>query len=129
MNVVLFGINDIAVRKIALKLSECMGKVHINAHDKLEQYLLSSINLEKTEREFLKEISKKDAIISVDHDVFISNKNYKIFKKSLKIHVNFNKNNEILNNLNNLLKINSNLSISDKLNIKQIEMLIKENIK
>ena len=118
MNITLFGIDDTAVINLALELSKKLNIKHINATIAFSDYLMSkdkksNKNLEKLEKCFIEKISNfNNVIISIPHDMFISNKNYKFFKNSLKIHVKFNLSVEILKNLDKLLEKYSNLSVA-----------------
>lgn len=118
MNITLFGMDDTAVINLALELSKKLNIKHINATIAFSDYLMSkdkkcNENLEKLEKCFIEKISNfNNVIISIPHDMFISNKNYKFFKNSLKIHVKINLSVEILKNLDKLLEKYSNLSVA-----------------
>ena len=132
MNITLFGIDDTAVINFASQLSKKLNITHINATSAFSDYLMSkdkksNKNLEKLEKSFIEEISNfNNVIISIPHDIFISNKNYKLLKKSLKIHVKFNLNNEILENLDNLLEKYADINISNVNFLNEVVKILKE---
>lgn len=132
MNITLFGIDDTAVINLASQLSNTLNITHINATSAFSDYLMSkdkesNKNLEKLEKSYIEEISNfNNVIISIPHDMFISNKNYKLLKKSLKIHVKFNLNNEILENLDNLLEKYADVTILNDNFMNQAFKILKE---
>lgn len=132
MNITLFGIDDTAVINFASQLSKKLNITYINATSAFSDYLMSkdkksNKNLEKLEKSFIEEISNfNNVIISIPHDMFISNKNYKLLTKSLKIHVKFNLNNEILENLDNLLEKYADINISNVNFLNEVVKILKE---
>lgn len=129
MNIVLFGLDNTAIIDYALILSKHLNLNFINASKAFSNYLMSNslknYNLEKVEQSFLDKLSRlKNVIIALPNDMFISNKNYKFFKKSLKIHIKFEKNDEILQSLDELLKQKSDFSfLSDTKTSKIVQTL------
>lgn len=130
MNIVLFGLDNTAIIDYALILSKHLNLNFINASKAFSNYLMSNslknYNLEKVEQSFLDKLSRlKYVIIALPNDMFISNKNYKFFKKSLKIHIKFEKNDEILQSLDELLKQKSDFSFLSDTKTSEIVQTLK----
>ena len=137
-NVVVFGLDFDAVSIACAKLSQKLNLKYVNISDVFSKKLLSTINqptilvddyLHDKEDLLTLQLSAKDnIIIAMPDDMFLSNQHYKNFKNSLKILILSNKNNAVLNNIENLLIAKADIVLEKDFNLEETIIKIKEKL-
>jgi len=123
-NVVVVSMNKKSAIAIGEQIAKMLSLACIDADNLIEERLLRSIDypldladdiMRNSETNLIKSLSNTDrCVICINDDTFLSNKNFEIFKKSLKILVNIEKNNKLEENLQKLLEKYCDVIINEK---------------
>lgn len=105
MSVVLVGVDDARVKKLAFNLATSLKVSFVDAQETFNQAIIGTVNfpledmnsqLNKKEISLIKKLNAiPNAVIFIPNDMFISNKNYLELKNLFKILVEFSPNDEL----------------------------------
>ena len=111
-NITIVSMDNEQTKNIAQRLAATLNFVYIDASLELEKLLLtdfrSSMFNSDTPAKETKLISylakQNNSVLAIDNEMFLSNENYKQFKKSVTLLIEIKNDNEIAFNLQDLLK-------------------------
>lgn len=113
MLVAIIGLDDEFAKEFAKSLASKLDVKYKDFDSELSYYFtfqkvttLQTANEEyiSSEIEFIKKLLKENVIISIPNDVYVSNKNYELFKDVLTIFIERKESKEVLKNIQKLIK-------------------------